>query len=156
MASGNGNQKAPRKETSSRPPGPGRGPGGPHGRFGPVEKAKDAKGTMLRLWVYVWAQRKALVWVIILVAIGSGLGVLGPWMMGRAIDLYITQGDLHGLGILAGEMVGVYAVAALATWFQSYVMAAAAQQSIRELRQDLFRSCRRSRCGSSTAIRTVS
>ena len=138
MASGNGNQKAPRKETTSRPPGPGRGPGGPHGRFGPVEKAKDAKGTMLRLWVYVWAQRKALVWVIILVAIGSGLGVLGPWMMGRAIDLYITQGDLHGLGILAGEMVGVYAVAALATWFQSYVMAAAAQQSIRELRQDLF------------------
>ena len=133
---GGGSSGGKTRRTESRP-GPGHGPGGP-GRFGPVEKAKDAKGTMLRLWAYVWAQRKALVWVVILVAIGSGLGVLGPWMMGRAIDGYITTGDLRGLAILCGEMVGVYAVAALATWLQSWVMAAAAQQSIRELRQDLF------------------
>ena len=70
--------------TSAPSRGPGRGPGGPGhgpgGRFGPVEKAKDAKGTLMRLWGYVWRQRKSLSVVVVLITNNTGLGVLGPWL----------------------------------------------------------------------------
>ncbi|MCU0520772.1 MAG: ABC transporter ATP-binding protein/permease [Anaerolineae bacterium] len=124
------------------PGGPGRGPGGPGGgpggRFGPIEKPKNAKRTLLRLSGYVWRQRKLLSFVLILIAISTGLGVLGPWLQGLAIDTYMANKDIPGLGRLALTMIAVSAVAASSAWFEQYIMAAAAQAAVRDLRKDLF------------------
>ena len=124
-----------RSRSDSPPPGPRRGPGG---RFMPVEKPKDAKGTLLRLWSYVWRQRKALALVVVFIAISTGLGVLGPWLQGLAIDNYIVNKDIAGLGRLALLLIGVSATAATTAWLEQYVMAEAAQSAVRDLRKDLF------------------
>ncbi|MGC9523135.1 MAG: ABC transporter ATP-binding protein [Anaerolineae bacterium] len=114
------------------------GPPGRHGRWGPVEKPEDARQTLKRLMAYVWDQRAALVWVILLVALSSALGVLGPYMMGLAIDEYIVEADLPGLARLLIVMLVVYLFASGAEWLQRYIMAEASQTSVLNLRNDLF------------------
>jgi ATP-binding cassette, subfamily B, multidrug efflux pump len=137
---GEGSGKPGERRSSERPAdsgGPRRGPGAA-GRWGPVEKPKDAKGALRRLAAYVWRQRAALIWVFLLVIVTSGLGVLGPFLMGLGIDRYITENDLPGLARLALLMVAVYAVSALAQFAQQYIMAAASQKAVFNLRNDLF------------------
>jgi ATP-binding cassette subfamily B multidrug efflux pump len=112
--------------------------GGPGGLLREVEKAKDARGTLLRLWGYVQRQRRALVATLFLVTITSLLDLLGPYLMGRAIDVYIDRGDLPGLARLIGLMIAAYIGGAAGTWLQTYLMAGVAQRAVRDLRGDLF------------------
>ncbi len=122
------------------PPGPGFGPpgrGGPHGMMG-ARQAKDVRGTMRRLWEYLSRQKWLLIGIVALVALSSGLALLGPYLMGIAIDTYILEGDLPGLARTAFLMIGVYAAAAFALWVQGYLMAGLAQGTVRDIRDDLF------------------
>ena len=113
--------------------------GGPGARFArPQERARDTRGTVLRLWSYLGHQRRALTGTILLVAASSGLGLLGPYLMGRAIDLYILQGDLPGLVRNSLLMAGAYLAASLTTWLQTYVMVGVSQRSVRDMRNDLL------------------
>lgn len=106
--------------------------------MGDVIKAKDTWGTIARILGYLWRQKYALMGTALLVAIASGFGLLGPYLMGRAIDDYILKSDLHGLARIALLMVGVYLVTTLATWLQIYVMSGASQRTVRDIRRDLF------------------
>jgi ATP-binding cassette subfamily B multidrug efflux pump len=116
-----------------RRPGPGR-----FGMMGAGEKAKDAQGTMRRLWTYLERRRLGLACVVGLVTASTGLGLVGPYLMGRAIDQYIIGHDLKGLARIVVLMVGVYASASLAGWLQSYLMAGVSQLAVRDIRGDLF------------------
>jgi len=106
--------------------------------LGQVQKAKDTRGTMRRLWGYLRQQKWGLLGVFALVTMTTGFGLLGPFLMGKAIDDYILVGDLPGLARIVMLMVGVYAITALTTWLQIYVMASVAQRTVRNIRNDLF------------------
>ena len=61
-----------------------RGPHGPGGRMMPGEKARDFKGTILRLLAYI-GKYKAAVGVVMLFAMaGTLFSVLGPKILGNA------------------------------------------------------------------------
>ena len=102
------------------------------------ERAKDTRGTLLRIWSYLKRQKRELVTTALLVAASSGLGLLGPYLMGVAIDEHILKGDLPGLARTALLMLGVYLVTSATTWLQTYVMSAASQRAVRDIRDDLF------------------
>ncbi|HWQ14159.1 MAG TPA: ABC transporter ATP-binding protein [Roseiflexaceae bacterium] len=117
------------------------------GRFGPgprgmmggtVEKPRDTRGTLRRLWGYLRHQRTALIAAVLLVVATSALTILGPYLMGLAIDGYLTGGDLPGLARICALMAVTYLLAAALTWLQTYVMAGAAQRTVRDIRDDLF------------------
>ena len=110
--------------------GPG---GGPMGMLGETEKSEDTRGTLLRLWGYLQRQRWILMGTGLLVVVASVADLLGPYLMGLAIDQYIDRGDLSGLARLAGLMILTYVVAAGGTWLQSYWMAGVAQFVVRDL-----------------------
>ncbi|MCL4827189.1 MAG: ABC transporter ATP-binding protein/permease [Caldilinea sp.] len=127
-------QRAPRE----LPPIMGRG-GPPMAHLmGKPEPAKDVRGTLLRLWSYLRRQRFALIFTVLIVVVNTGLTVLGPYLLGVAIDEALTPGDLPRLAQFAALMLGVYAASALLTWAQTYIMAGAAQRTVRDLRTDLF------------------
>jgi ATP-binding cassette subfamily B multidrug efflux pump len=117
-----------------------RGPGsGRHMRMmGAVQKAKDTRGTIRRLWGYLKYQALGLIGTIMLVAMTSGVGLLGPYLMGVAIDKYILVKDVPGLVRIALLMIAVYVATSLTTWLQTYVMAGVAQRTVRDIRNDLF------------------
>jgi ATP-binding cassette subfamily B protein len=105
---------------------------------GPVTGAKDTQGTLTRLWHYLQRQRWTLVAVILMVVISTGLNLLGPYLMGVAIDDYILKGDRDGLARIVLIMVAAFLGLSVATWVQSVLMVRVAQHTVRELRQDVF------------------
>jgi len=106
--------------------------------MGSMGQARDVRGTMRRLWGYLKRQKWLLMVTVVLVALSSGLALLGPYLMGIAIDTYILKGDLPGLARTALLMIGAYGASSLATWLQLYVMANVAQRTVRDIRNDLF------------------
>ena len=102
------------------------------------ERAKDTRVAVRRLWAYLKQQKAGLTGTAMLVAVTSGVGLLGPYLMGQAIDEYILTGDLPGLARIALLMVGVYVTTSLTTWLQTYIMAGVAHRTVRDIRNDLF------------------
>ena len=113
---------------------------GPRGwmHMGPQERAKNRQGTLLRIWGYLRRQGLGLLIVFFLVVTATGVNLLGPYLLGLAIDEYILKNNLPGLGLLALIMLIVHLLGALVAWLQVYVMSAVAQQTIRDIRKDLF------------------
>ena len=132
-------KSSPRQANTSPPPSILGRRGGP-GRhmMSEKERARDVRRTLLRIWGYLRHQAGGLVVTVLLVATGSGLALFGPYLMGRAIDEYILYDDLAGLARMALLMLGVYVGSSLATWLQTYVMAAVSQRAVRNIRNDLF------------------
>jgi ATP-binding cassette subfamily B protein len=101
-------------------------------------RAEDVRGTMRRLWGYLSRQKWLLTGIVLLVALSSGLNLLGPYLMGIAIDEYILNSDVPGLVRTALLMIGAYGAASFAMWLQGYVMITLAQSTVRDIRNDLF------------------
>jgi ATP-binding cassette subfamily B protein len=110
----------------------------PRGFSGPVVKAKDRKGTIKRIWLYMEKQKVALIASIIFVMISTLLGLLGPYMIGFIIDEYIIPKDIAGTVRFLGLLAIVYIATAVFTWLQTFMMVRVSLQTIRKLRQDLF------------------
>ena len=133
------NKPAPAEAPPNMPGLFGRGPGGPGMAFTKkIERPKDRRGTLRRLWGYLQRQRAALIATALMVAATAGLNLLGPFLLGRAIDRYIVPHDLRGLVHVVIVMLAVYAANSLLTWLQSYIMAYAAQRTVSDIRNDLF------------------
>ena len=126
-------------EPQAMPPIFGRhGPGGGIRSMGEVQKPADRVRAITRVWSYLRRQRASLITTAFLVAAGVLLNLVGPFLLGRAIDLYILKHDLHGLAKIAALMFASFMAASLVTWLQSYLMAGASQRAVRDIRNDLF------------------
>ena len=111
---------------------------GPRGFGGPVEKAKDKKGTILRIWRYMEKQKIAMIASIIFVIISTLLNLAVPYMIGIVIDDYIIPKDMSGTFRYLVILGIVYTAAALFTWLQTFLMVRVSLKTIRSLRQDLY------------------
>ncbi len=131
MSSGNRSHATP----ASRPSNlmrPGRG----HGmRF---EKAKNVRGTTRRLLGYLRPYRATLVAVFVLATFGTTMALLGPYLMGLAIDKLVTGEPLSVLLRIVGIMLASYVIAWIANTGQGVLIATIAQKAMRVLRGNLF------------------
>ncbi|MED0874844.1 ABC transporter ATP-binding protein [Bacillus mobilis] len=109
------------------------------GRNAPkMGKAKNSKGTVMRVWNYMGYQKAALTFVIFLVFVTTLLGLLGPYLMGVIIDQYIVPKDLNGTARMCLLLIAIYGVTVLLTWLQTFVMVNVALKTIQKIRQDIF------------------
>ena len=58
----------------------------PRGPRGPIEKPKDRKKVLLRLWTYIWAHKWMALAAVLLTVTSNLLALLGPMLSGEAID----------------------------------------------------------------------
>ena len=103
-----------------------------------IEKAHNVRGALRRLLVTLRPYRWVLVGVFLLVIVSTLLDLLAPFLMGLAIDQFITAGDLAGLQRIILLMLGAYIGAWLMRAGQSVIMARVSQEAMRALRRDLF------------------
>ena len=136
----NGSQKpnGQEKDGPSNPPPRGSGPGRGPGRGMRIEKAKDVRGTLLRLLGYLSPYQWGMIVVVVLVVISSALSLAGPVLMGTAIDEYVAHKDLGGLWRISLAMLGVYVGAVLADAGMGIILARISQRAMQALRRDLF------------------
>ncbi|MDQ0208360.1 ABC transporter ATP-binding protein [Alkalicoccobacillus murimartini] len=105
---------------------------------GKGKKAKDWKGTLLRIWAFLSIYRFKLFLVITMVILSSVLSLLGPFLVGMAIDDYFIAQNLEGLPSLLVVLGGIYILLSVATWLQNYWMIGISQQTVQEMRTTLF------------------
>ncbi|WP_078382160.1 ABC transporter ATP-binding protein [Sutcliffiella halmapala] len=104
----------------------------------PKAKAKDWKGTIRRVWMYLGERKGLLSLVLLMVLASSALGLLGPFIVGMAIDNYIVERDSAGLiNVLIG-LIFIYIFYSLSTWLQNYWMVGIAQDTVFKMRTQLF------------------
>jgi ATP-binding cassette, subfamily B, multidrug efflux pump len=107
-------------------------------KLGKNDKASDTKGTLKRLWTYLSKMKGLLYLVIVMVIISSAASLIGPFLVGMAIDDYIVTKEATGIiGLLAG-LVTVYIFHSVSVWYQNYWMIGVAQDTVYRLRKDLF------------------
>ncbi len=130
--------------------GPG-GPGGPGRHGAPIQKPKNAKATLSRLFGYISKQRGLLIVVFICISISSVANLAGSYMLRPIINNLETDFFAIAAGTSALEvaifnltkgiavMACVYIVSVLAQYLQSRIMIYVSQSAIQKLRNDLFR-----------------
>jgi ATP-binding cassette subfamily B multidrug efflux pump len=116
----------------------GGGPGGGGRGMMPKVRAKNSKATLLRLWRYISQQRKALLLVIILTVLSACNSLIGPYIIGHAVDHYIIPRDYEGLAKACLFLIGIYLFTSFTTWVQTYIMAGVTQRTVWQLRRDMF------------------
>lgn len=122
-----------------------RGFGGPNSIM-PVVKAKNFKGTLLRLWQYFGMERKRLAVIFFLVIISAAIGLLGPYLIGRAIDT-MSSGEnplKHGmLAVVVITLAAAYLCDVVISFMQGWLMAGVSQNIVKNLRSSAFSKLQR-------------
>jgi ATP-binding cassette subfamily B multidrug efflux pump len=131
---------------------------------GKIEKAKNPRSAILRLTAYLLPFKFQLLLVLGFVLIYTLLGLAGPYLMGKAIDNFLTTKQTTGLAAnslimqltniwisifhTARQISGLAAISLLMlvtyvlnNLFQAvanWIMAAVSQRALKRLRKDLF------------------
>ncbi len=125
---------AERSERERIPRGPGHG-GGAHGR--PIERAKDARGTLRRMIGYLGPHRRALAVVALVAGLGTLVGLAAPYLMGRAID-QLVSGNMRSLLQMVALMAAAYVLSFGADLAQGVLLVRISQKAMRMMRGELF------------------
>ena len=107
------------------------------------ERAKNMGATLKRIWQYLSKQKGMLTLVILMVVASSGLSLLGPYMVGMSIDHFIVTREMDGLGKVLVALIFVFLCHSLAIFLQNFWMVGVAQNTVYELREDLFKQFHR-------------
>jgi ATP-binding cassette subfamily B multidrug efflux pump len=107
-------------------------------RPGQIERARDPRHALIRLSAYLGSFKGPLLLVFALVVAYTVLGLIGPYLMGVAIDRFISTKHLAGLTQVATWMLVVYLLNNLFQAIAGWMMASVSQRTLKELRRDLF------------------
>lgn len=102
------------------------------------DRAKNTAGTVKRIWLYLAREKMMLTFVILAVLVSSSMSLLGPFMVGMAIDDFIVAKDTTGLGTLLIGLSVVYLFHSLSIFLQNYWMVGIAQNTVYSMREKLF------------------
>ena len=126
--------------------------GGPLGggpmQFMKGDKARDFKATMRKLIEYLGAYRVAIVFVMILAAISTVFGIVGPKILGQATTKLFegVMGQIRGTGtgvdfVYIGNimltLIGLYLLSALFGYLQGWIMAGLTAKITYRFRKDI-------------------
>jgi len=102
-------------------------------------KVKDWKGTLKRIWGYMSDQKVMFFFVLLMVFISTVLTILGPFLVGKGIDIYIVEKSGNHFFFFFVVLVLIYALHSLSIWLQNIWMIKVAQNTVYKIRSDLFR-----------------
>jgi len=115
----------------------------------PGQKPKNFKGTFMRLLSYLKPRRKRIFFVFIAAILSTVFMILGPKIMGNTITVVFegayakltgsgTGIDFTKVAQLLLLLAGLYAFSSLFNFVQQYMMASVAQNTVYDLREDIF------------------
>ncbi len=103
-----------------------------------TSRARNPIQGVKRLLAYLKPYKAKLIIVFILVILGTILNILGPFLLGRTIDLAMVQKDLSKLLQMVLWILGIQLLKWIFNVISGRMMARTAQDSMRNMRQELF------------------
>ena len=130
--------------------GPRRGPGGPMAARLNAEKPKHTKKTILRLLHYIGKSGLLLLILLGIMLAVTAADLLGPFFQAKAIDTIHTDEltgrlrvDLDAMKAYLLLMAVMFVISAALSYFQGIFAAKLSQQTVRAMRNDLFKKISR-------------
>ena len=111
--------------------------GGP-GRPGKIEKARNPRRALVRLIPYLKPYSLILIFVFAFILASTVLGLIGPYLMGQAIDKFIAVKKIAGLATIALWMLAAFVLGNLCDLVSGWLMASVSQKALKGVRHDLF------------------
>jgi ATP-binding cassette, subfamily B, multidrug efflux pump len=105
---------------------------------GRIEKAKDPRQALKGLLRYLDPFKAGMTLVFVFVLIYTLLGLVGPYLMGVAIDRFISNKQAAGLAGIALWMLAVYLLNNLFQAIAAWLMSDISQRALKQMRKDLF------------------
>lgn len=107
------------------------------------EVAENRSRVVTRLIRYLRPYWMAVAGAFVFILVNAGSQAAGPYLMGRAIDGFISQGDRAGLGRVMLALIGVYVAGMISMRYQIYLMSWAGQQVLADLRKHIMEQVER-------------
>ena len=113
---------------------------GPMHRVATIEEeyAKNRSAVVVRLIGYLEPYWLPVSGSLILILINAATQAAGPYLIGKAIDQFIGQGDKTGLSFTMVALATVYTVGMLTMRYQIFLMSAVGQKVLSDLRLSIF------------------
>ncbi len=105
---------------------------------GKIEKARNPRNALTRLFPYLKPFKVILIVVLGFVLLYTVLGLIGPYLIGRAIDIFIAAKNVSGLVNISIWMLVVYLLNNLFQAISAWMMSDVSQRALKQLRKDLF------------------
>lgn len=147
MSNANGTMEN-RSETPRQRPPMGRPGGGPHGLIRGGEKARDFKGTMVKLLHYLKPYRAQIIMVILFAIASTVFNIIGPKILGKATTKLFegVMGKLAGTGtgidfVYIGNILlflaGLYLLSAGFSFVQGWIMTGVSMKLTYNFRKEI-------------------
>jgi ATP-binding cassette, subfamily B, multidrug efflux pump len=102
------------------------------------EKAKDQAAVFRRLMGQLSPYRVQLLLALFMVVLSGAAQGAGPFLIGRAVDVFIAQGLASGLAGTMLLLAVVYVIGMITTRYQIFIFSQIGQTVLSELRQQVF------------------
>lgn len=102
-------------------------------------KAKNMKGTLLRVLGYANKEKALLSWVLFMVIASSVFSLIGPYLLGVAVDDVIAGTNKERFLLLLFGIIIVFLSQSAALFFQNNWMIGIAQEIVFRMRNQLFK-----------------
>ncbi|GAE37004.1 ABC transporter ATP-binding protein [Halalkalibacter akibai] len=106
-------------------------------------RPKNWFSTLKRIWSFLSVHKTYLWLVISMVILSSFFSLLGPFLIGMAIDDLLVSYQLNELMKLLIFLLFIYLFYSISTWLQNYWMIGIAQKTVSEMRSQLFKRLQR-------------
>ena len=119
----------------------------------PVEKAKDVKGTVKRLLVYLKRHKIKLSIVLVFSVLSTVFSIVGPKILGKATTRLldgligkfmayrahkpVPSIDFHYIGNIILFLCALYIISAIFSFIQQFIMAGISQKIVFDMREDV-------------------
>lgn len=103
-----------------------------------TKKAKNMSGTLKRIWKYMAMEKGLFLLIMFMLVISSFLSLVGPYLMGVAIDGVIEGISGNELWLMLAWLILVYVLQSGAVFLQNYWMIGIAQNVVYTMRNHLF------------------
>lgn len=113
----------------------------PRGPRGKLEKPKDRKKVLLRLWTYIAEHKLMAAGAVILTVLSNLLALLGPYLSGKAIDaigLGMGQTDFKAVFFYCALMICFYVLSSALSYGLSVLMIHLSQKIVFKMRKQVF------------------
>jgi ATP-binding cassette subfamily B protein len=102
------------------------------------QEKRSTLAALKKLLELIRHERKILWFALIAILINSGVNLVGPLLIGHAIDKYVIPGDYHGVLVYAAILLGMYICGLLASYMQTMLMGGVGQRMLYTLRNAIF------------------
>lgn len=102
------------------------------------EQKKSTLAALKKLIDLIHEEKRTLVLAMFIIFVNAGLSLLGPYLIGHAIDTYIQSKQYHGLIVFSGILLGIYATTFVTNYLQIKIMGGVGQRMLYSLRNAVF------------------